>query len=361
MTEAQDIARIGFQLPQPEVHDVTGYCAAEMAIADFNAKGALPFRVELVPVIEYGDPERARRAASDFVADPTAVGMLGPINSDMALITQDIYNGAGLAQISSEASSPLLTSKGYENFFRLVANDEVQGRALAQVAATYLGARRIAVLSDDSGWGRPIAQIFAAEARRLGADVALEFYFTEREKQLDFDGVVHATIECAPDLVYFAVYWNKAHILAHRLRDRGLMAGFLGSDALKPYAFLEVPSLDPTPPHHSLAGIDMRLKPSARAFFEAFATRYPMMLVAPQYAAEAYDAAGLLLAAIEKAGAPERALTLRALREMDTFDGAIGSIRFDANGDLVDPEIGLYVCQDGLRRYVGAIKDLVKQ
>ena len=361
MAVSQKIARIGFQLPEPEVHDVTGYCAAEMAIANFNEKGVLPFRIELVPIIENRDPDRARRGASEFVADSAAIAMLGPINSGMALITQDIYHEAGIAQISSEASSPLLTSKGYKNFFRLVANDEVQGRALAQVAAEYLEARRIAVLSDNSGWGRPIAQIFAAEARRVGADVPLEFYFSEREQQLEFDRVVQATVESEPDLVYFAVYWNKAHIIAHRLRDRGLRAGFLGSDALKPYAFLEVPSLDSVPPHHSLAGIDMRLKPSARSFFEAFASRYPMLLVAPQYAAEAYDAAGLLLAAIERAGAPDRAAVLVALQEMGEYEGAIGRIRFDANGDLVDPEIGLYSCKDGLRRYIGVVRDLVKK
>ena len=361
MAASGKTARIGFQLPGPEAHDVTGYCAAEMAIADFNGKGVVPFPIELVPLLENGDPEAARRDASEFVADPAAVAMLGPINSGMALTTQDIYHGAGLAQISSEASSPLLTSKSYRNFFRLVANDEVQGRALARVGAVYLGARRIAVLSDNSGWGRPIARIFAAEARRLGTDIPLEFYFSEREERLEFDRIVQATVESEPDLVYFAVYWNKAHIIAHRLRDRGVKAGFLGSDALKPYAFLEVPSLDPVPPHHSLAGIDMRLKPSARAFYEAFASRYPMLLVAPQYAAEAYDAAGLLLSAIESAGAPDRAAVLAALQSIDEYDGAIGRIRFDANGDLVDPEIGLYVCKDGLRQYIGAVSDLVKQ
>jgi hypothetical protein len=41
------------------------------------------------------------------------------------------------------------------------------------------------------------------------------------------------------------------------------------------------------------------------------------------------------------------------------YEGALGPITFDENGDLVDPEIGLYTCQDGLRRYVGAIRDLV--
>jgi branched-chain amino acid transport system substrate-binding protein len=351
-------ARIGFQLPEPNVQDVTGWCAAELAVEAFNASGRIPFQVELVPVIDRRDRETAICAAQGFSADPLAVAMLGPINSDMALTTQHVYHEAGLAQVSSEASSPLLTAKGCKNFRRVVANDEVQGRQLAKAAVGYLQARRIAVLSDNSGWGRPIAEIFSAEAARLGAKPVLELFFTPKETALDFDDLIEAVVAADPDLVYFAVYWNKAHIITHRLRDRGVRAVFLGSDALKPYAFLEVPSLDPVPPHHSLAGIDMRLKPSARAFFEAFAVRYPMLLVAPQYAAEAYDAAGLLLAAVAQAGRIDRAATLAALQATGSYTGALGTIRFDENGDLIDPEIGLYRCKDGLRTYLGAIRDL---
>lgn len=360
MPDDHEVAKIGFQLPAPDVHTVTGYCAAEMAIEAFNAAGAVPFAVRLVPVIDHRDGDTARAAAAAFAADPAAVAMLGPINSDMAVATQGVYAAAGLAQVSSEASSPLLTSRGHRHFFRLVANDEVQGRALAQAAVGYLGGRRLAVLSDGSAWGRPIAEIFAAEARRLGADVVLERYFGPPEEMLDFDDLVEATVASAPDLVYFAVYWNKAHILAHRLRDRGLPARFLGSDALKPYAFLEVPTLDPQPPHHSLAGIDMRLKPSARAFFEAFALRHPMLLVAPQYAAEAYDAAGLLLAALARVGRPDRAALLAEMQARRPYEGALGSIAFDENGDLIDAEIGLYTCKDGIRHYLGPIRELTR-
>jgi branched-chain amino acid transport system substrate-binding protein len=352
------VARIGFQLPEPNVKDVTGWCAAEMAVDEFNASAGAPVRVELVPVIDRRDRETAIRAAQSFAADPTAVAMLGPINSDMALTTQHVYAAAGLAQVSSEASSPTLTARGYRNFFRVVANDEVQGRQLASAAVSYLKSTRIAVLSDNSGWGRPIAEIFAAEAKRLGVKPVLEFFFTSKETALDFDHLIEATIKAEPDLIYFAVYWNKAHIITHRLRDRGVTAVFLGSDALKPYAFLEVPSLDPIPPFHSLAGIDMRIKPSARRFFEQFALRFPMLLVAPQYAAEAYDAAGILLQAISRVGRVDRAATLAEVQGMKSYTGALGTIRFDPNGDLIEPEIGLYRCKDGLRTYLGAIRDL---
>lgn len=355
---AGDGYSIGFEVPSDDVYAVTGYCAAEMAIEEANEAGTLPFPVTLAPIVDWRDAETARTAAAEFAADPRALAVLGPLNSDMALATQAVYRDAGFAQLTSEASSPLLTASGYDNFFRLVANDEHQGRALARAAVRYLDSRRIVVLHDNSGWGRPIAEIFAAEASRLEREPLLVRGFDEREAALDFHDLAAETHRQQPDLVYFAVYWNKAHIITHLLRNLGNQAAFLGSDALKPYAFLEVPSLDPVAPYHSLAGVDMRLKPSAREFMTRFAARYPLMMAAPQYAAEAYDCASLLLEAIRRAGTPDRGAVLTALRGIEGFTGAIGPITFDAHGDLADPEIGLYQCQDGLRRYIGAIRDL---
>ena len=352
--------RIAFDLPDENIHDVTGYCAAEMAIEAANAQPDFPYAVELTPIIDRRDAEVARRVAHAFVADPSAVAVLGPLNSAMAVAGQEIYSAAGMAQLTSEASTPALTARGFSNFFRLVANDEYQGRALARIAVRYLHGQRIVVLHDSSAWGKPIAEIFSAEAEALGAPPVLVRGFGERELNLDFDDMVRAATEARPDLVYFAVYWNKAHIIAHKLRYAGVKAVFLGSDALKPFAFLEVPSLDQVKPYHSLAGVDMRIKPSARSFFIQFAARYPMLLVAPQYAAEAYDCACLLLEALRRAGKPDRGAVLEAMQGLRTFEGAIGHIVFDRHGDLADPEIGLYQCSDGLRKYVGAIRDLVK-
>jgi len=351
---------IGFEVASENVHDVTGYCAAEMAIEQANARGDLPVEVNLIPIIDKRDPEVARRAASAFVEREEAIAVLGPTNSAMAVVTQEIYHDAGLLQLTSEASSPLLTDRGFGNFFRVVANDIHQGRALAQVAAMYLKAERIAILHETSAWGTPIARIVREEIENLEITPVLVYGFGERENRLDFDALIEATLEAEPDLVYFAIYWNLSHIIAHRLRDRGLTATFLGSDALKPYAFLEVPSLDTVQPYHTLAGVDMRIKPSARPFLEAFAQRYPVMLAAPQYAAEAYDCAAIILEAIRRAPPVSRARVLDQMQHLRSFSGALGDIRFDEQGDLIDPEIGLYQCIDGQRKYLGVVKDLVK-
>src|SRR6056297_1008572 len=122
-TDSKRCAKIGFGLPWPQEHarDATGYCAAEMAVEEANRKGNLPFELKLVLVNDERNLNQARVVAKEFAEDPDAIGMIGPLNSPMCDVSQDIYNQAGLAQLSSEASSPVLTQRGYQNFFRLVA------------------------------------------------------------------------------------------------------------------------------------------------------------------------------------------------------------------------------------------------
>ena len=89
-----------------------------------------------------------------------------------------------------------------------------------KVAVKYIKAKRIAVLSDNTAWGRPIAEIFSNEAERLGCKPVLFSFFGEKEAKLNFNDIVKTTLDAKPDLVYFAIYWNKAHIITHKLRDR---------------------------------------------------------------------------------------------------------------------------------------------
>jgi branched-chain amino acid transport system substrate-binding protein len=350
---------IGFELSNDDVYAVAGYCAAEMAIDQANAAGNLPVEVKLEVIVNGKNRDVARAAASAFVEREDAIAVLGPTNSAMAVISQDIYADAGILQLSSEASSPLLTNKGYTHFFRTVANDEVQGRALGQAAVKHIGAKRIAILNEDSAWGEPISQIFSDEITRLGVPPVLHYGYGEKERKLQYDDLLDAVVTADADLVYFAVYWNQSHIITHLLRDRGVQAIFLGSDALKPYAFLEVPSLDPEPPYHSLAGLDLMQKPSARPFLVDFAEHFPKMLDAPQYAPEAYDCANIILECIRRAPVLTRPAVLKEMQTFGPYSGALGDISFTPEGDLTDPDIGLYRCKDGHRIFVDLVKNLV--
>ena len=353
------VARIGFELPWPIGYDATGFCAAEWAIDQANERGDLPFHIELVLLNDERDPEKARQVARQFGDEPTALGVLGPLNSAMSWACQETYHEAGFAHLTSEATSPLLTSRGYRNYRRLVLHDARQGRAQAHVAIRYLNARRIVVLHDSTVSGELTADVFVAEAKNLGVEPVLVLGFADRERHLDFDEMVRATIATKPDLVYVTVYWNPAHIIAHQLRYARLEAPFLGTDALKHTPFLSVAGLDKVDPYHTYAGCDPRLKPETVEFMGEFVKRYPWTAVNIQYAPEGYDMANLLLEAIRRAGVIDRARVLAALQGIDCFEGICGTIRFDEYGDRLEQDMGLYQVHEGLRCHIGALGDLI--
>jgi branched-chain amino acid transport system substrate-binding protein len=100
---------------------------------------------------------------------------------------------------------------------------------------------------------------------------------------------------------------------------------------------------------------------SARGFLQKFAAHHPGLLLAPQYAAEAYDCASLLIQALRRAGMIDRRAVLNAFGEIGRYTGASGEIRFDGSGDRLNPEISLYRCEDGHRKCIGKTSDLVKR
>ena len=56
----------------------------------------------------------------------------------------------------------------------------------------------------------------------------------------------------------------------------------------------------------------------------------------------------------------DRSEVLSELQNIRTCKGAVGTIRFDEKGDLVDPEIGMYQCDSGIRKYLGSVRELTK-
>jgi branched-chain amino acid transport system substrate-binding protein len=73
------------------------------------------------------------------------------------------------------------------------------------------------------------------------------------------------------------------------------------------------------------------LEGAGRAFFRRYVERFG---TEPEsYAASSYDAIGVVLAAIEQVGSPDRAAVVEAAFGTRNFPGLQGRFTFDANGD----------------------------
>jgi branched-chain amino acid transport system substrate-binding protein len=82
---------------------------------------------------------------------------------------------------------------------------------------------------------------------------------------------------------------------------------------------------------------------ASKAFVTAFNAKYGEI---KQYAPFTYDAANLLIAAMQKADSTDPAKYLPALQSI-SYDGATGHIEFDDKGDRKNAEITIFTLKDG--------------
>ena len=128
---------------------------------------------------------------------------------------------------------------------------------------------------------------------------------------------------------------------------------FLGGDGISDDEFEKQAGDAANGAYMTTAAPDASKLPSAKTFVDAYKARFKSD-VGP-YSANAYAAAKIEIAAIEKAvndnggKMPTRADVLKNVAATKDFDSPIGKIGFDANGDTTAPILSLFKVQGGKR------------
>jgi branched-chain amino acid transport system substrate-binding protein len=124
--------------------------------------------------------------ATDHVANPNEIAVMGTYNSGCAKIIVPILNqdpNGPMLMVSQANTNPGLTKTwdpgepqkyyptGKRNYARVVTTDDNQGRAAAQFMAKDLMVKKCFILNDNETYGLGVAQSFAAEAPKVGIDI----------------------------------------------------------------------------------------------------------------------------------------------------------------------------------------------
>ena len=353
--------KIGHSVPlsgEEGVHGIPASHAVELAVAQANERGDLPFEIEVVLMDDACETDPAIAAAQKFAQDPDVVGVVGPFNSTPSQAAGPIYHSTRLVHICPAASNPELTHQGWDTFFRVVASDEIQGREAAKCAVHVAGARRMAVLHDKTAFGQPLAEIFADEAAKQRAEIVL--FEGINRGQRHFPETAKRVREAEPDLIYFGLIEAEGSAMAHELRVADVTAPYLGADGLKPSRYLETPEVDVVGPYYTSASADVQRRRSAADFRQAYARRFPQFADYTIYTVEAYDAANVLIEAVRKAGTADREAVLREVARTGDYPGASGSITFAPDGERLDPVIDFYVVKQGELTFLARSSELDK-
>jgi branched-chain amino acid transport system substrate-binding protein len=156
----------------------------------------------------------------------------------------------------------------------------------------------------------------------------------------------------APELIYFGGIYPEGALLLRQARALDLPAKFMGGDGLTTPIFIELATPEIAEgAYATMVGGDMRKVPTAAQFIQDYEARYGGEV--GQWSAYGYDAANILIQALQKAGVKERGALLKAMREFPSFPGVTGEVVFDAKGDNQNQFIGVFKVEAGKLVYIG--------
>lgn len=326
---------------------------ARLAVDEINAQGLMlagkKIKLELLGEDDQADPKTATIVAQKLV-DQGVQAVIGHLNSGTTIPASKYYHDAGIPQISPSATAIAYTAQGYKTAYRVMANDEQQGRALGQFAVGKMGAKRIAVVDDRTAYGQGLADEFEKAAKAAGGTIVAREFTNDRAT--DFAAILTSIKGKSPDLLFFGGMDPQGGPMAQQMKRLGLNAKLLGGDGLQNINFIKLAGTDAEGVTASSPGLPLEAMPGGPAFKARFEAKYGAIQV---YAPYAYDAVQVLVAAMKKADSADPAAVLAALPQTD-HQGVSGQLRFDAKGDTQGGAVTVYQVKNGAWAVLETVK-----
>ncbi len=321
---------------------------ARMAIEDLNAKGVTiggkKVKFELVAEDDAADPKQGTSAAQKL-CDAKVAGVAGHLNSGTTIPASSVYNQCGIPHVTPSATNPKLTQQGFKTTFRLLANDNALGAGLALHAANNLKLKKIAIIDDRTAYGQGVAEVFKKIAMAQGIQIVDE-QFTN-DKATDFMAILTAIKSKAPDGVFYGGMDPQAGPMLRQMDQLGLSnVRFFGGDGICTAKLAELSggakSLNNVVCAEGGASLDKM--PGGKAWKARYDAKYPGQFQV--YSPYVYDAVHVLVDAMVKAGSADPKVYLPKLAATN-YQGVTTRVAFDADGELKNPAMTLYMYKDG--------------
>jgi branched-chain amino acid transport system substrate-binding protein len=317
---------------------------AQKAVEDINAKGGvLGQKLALVMGDDACDPKQAVAVANEMASRKVPF-VAGHFCSGSSIPASEVYAETGILQISPGSTNPKLTERKLPNVFRTCGRDDQQGVIAAEYIATHMKGKVVAIVHDKSAYGKGLADQTRDALGKAGVKEAIYEAISAGEK--DYSALVTKLKAAKVDVLYFGGYKTEAGLIVRQLRDQGMQTRLMGGDALVTEEYWAITGAAGEGTMMTFSP-DPRKNPANAELVKYFRDQ--------KYEPEAYTlyTYGTIQAwaqAAEKAKSTDWK-KVAAVLKADKFDTAIGTIGFDAKGDVAAPGYVMYVWKGGKYDY----------
>ena len=329
---------------------------AEIAIDDLNAAGGLEgFMFELVAEDGACDGTQGTNVGNKFAADDTIVAVTGGTCSGETFGLLPILLEARIPFVSPSATNPDITTADCDVCNRVALSDSLQGVFSADFVVEDLGITKVAVIHDNSDYGKGLAEIFQNHILASGGEVSS--FEGVQVGDTDFRALLAKVGADGPAGIYFGGYSTEAGLIAQQMSETpGLEdAIFMSDDGAYTQQYLDAAGSAGEGTYVAfLAGDDSE---EMNADFDAkYLEKYGVEAdeLGP-FHAQSYDSVKLIAAALAEVATVDdsgnlvvdREALISAIRTVDAFDGLTGTIKCDSIGECGAGGVQIFEVMDG--------------
>jgi len=333
--QKDDTLKIGISLPLTGDAAIWGKSLKEgydLALNQINQTGGIKGkRLELIYGDDQGLPKEGISLLQKFITQDKIKILTGVANSSVALAMIPIVDQNKILFISSGASSPKLSGAS-KLFLRTWPSDIAEAIAMANFARDSLKYTKIAILYINNEYGIGLQQPYTKRFQELGGQVVSEESF--EQDAVDFRAQLTKIKKLEYDAIYLAGNPREMARCIKQAKELGIQKQILGISTLKEKEVLDIAGAASEGVLFTDASYDPNSSNQAtQKFVSSFEVKFseqPGIL-----AVTAYDAMMVIKKSVEECNCDLDTENLAEfLRNMGTYQGASGTISFDANGDV---------------------------
>jgi len=313
---------------------------AEQAVADINAKGGvLGQQLALQIGDDACDPKQAVSVANKFAADGVKF-VAGHFCSSSSIPASKVYTEEGILEITPASTNPKFTEEGSWNTFRVCGRDDQQGAVAGNYIAKEFKGHKVAILHDNSAYGKGLADETKKSMNKAGMQEALYSPYVPGEK--DYSALVSRLKQAGVDLIYIGGYYTEAGLILKQARQQGLNATVMSGDAMVTDEFWAITGADGEGSLMTFSS-DPRNRPTAAAVVKEFTDKK----IDPEgYVLYSYAAVQVWAEAAQKAGTTD-AKKVAEVMHAGKWDTVLGPVSYDKKGDVTVSDYVMYIWHAG--------------
>jgi branched-chain amino acid transport system substrate-binding protein len=183
----------------------------QLAVDDINAAGGVLGRKLDVEIGDDAcDPKQAESVADQLTAENVAL-VAGHFCSGSSIPASKVYAQSNLVQISPACSNPAFTDdRAGPNIYRVTGRDDQQGAAAAKYLAQHFADKKIAIVDDQTAYGKGLADDTERALRDAGVPVVYRRSILPGEK--DYSALVTALKMFDADVVFYGTLPHRSGI-----------------------------------------------------------------------------------------------------------------------------------------------------